>query len=65
MKNAAENKNITLSGQTIVENTSENYVVETEKHCIQLDSSKVTSYNNENNRKTASRPRMSGIAYVM
>ena len=64
VKKAAEIKNITSSGQTIVENTSENSAVEPEKHCVQLDSSKVTSYNNENNHKTAIRPRMSGLLTV-
>ena len=43
VKKAAEIKNITLSGQTIVENTSENSAVEPEKHCVQLDSGKVTT----------------------
>ena len=48
-----------------MENTPENFAVEPEKHSAQLDSSKVTSYNNEDNHKTASVPRMRGVAYLV
>ena len=44
IKKAAKITNIALSKQKIVENTPENSAVEPEKLCIQLDSSKVTSY---------------------